>query len=96
MLVMTEPDRIDRGSVSERRSRSPAKHREQVRVGAAAFIGALVAAFAVLNLDDVKVHWLVTTGHTPLIVVIVLGFVLGVLADRLLIVRSRRARRAAK
>ena len=53
-----------------------------------------MAVFAVINLDDVKVHWLVATDQTPLIVVIVLAFLLGILADRLLLVRARRKRGA--
>jgi uncharacterized integral membrane protein len=49
--------------------------------------------FAVINLDSVKVHWLVTSGSAPLILVIVLAFLLGVAADRLLIVRAKRKRK---
>ena len=44
-----------------------------------------------LNLGDVKVHWLVATGRTPLIVVIALAFVLGMIVDRL-VIRARRKR----
>jgi uncharacterized integral membrane protein len=57
----------------------------------AAVLGAVVAAFALLNLGDVKVHWLITTGRTPLIVVIALSFLLGVIVDRL-VIRARRKR----
>jgi uncharacterized integral membrane protein len=57
----------------------------------AAVLGALVAAFALLNLGDVKVHWLVTAGRTPLIVVIALSFLLGMIVDRL-VIRARRKR----
>ena len=60
---------------------------------AAALIGVIVAAFAVVNLNDVKVHWVIATGQTPLIVVIVLAFLLGIAADRLLLVRAKRRRR---
>jgi uncharacterized integral membrane protein len=57
-------------------------------------LGALVAAFAVLNLDQVKVHWIFATGQTPLIVVVLLAFALGIAADRLaILVRGRRKRR---
>jgi uncharacterized integral membrane protein len=62
---------------------------------AAVLIGTLVAVFALINLNDVKVHWLIATGQTPLIVVIVLAFVLGILADRLLLARAKR-KHAAK
>lgn len=63
------------------------------RAIAAAVLGAIVVAFAVLNFNTVKVHWLVTTGHTPLIVVIVFAFALGIGVDRLLILRGKRKRR---
>jgi uncharacterized integral membrane protein len=64
-----------------------------MRLAASATLGALVAAFALLNLGDVKVHWLIATGKTPLIIVIAVAFVLGVIADRLLIIRGRRRQR---
>jgi uncharacterized integral membrane protein len=75
------------------RGRPPAQRRERARLISAAALGAVVAAFALLNLGDVKVHWLITTGRTPLIVVIALAFLLGVIVDRLVIrVRRKRAR----
>lgn len=64
--------------------------RERARLIAAAVIAALLAAFAVLNFNDVKVHWIITTGQTPLIIVIAVAFLLGIVIDRLLVVRSRR------
>lgn len=72
--------------------RSVAERRHRARVIAAGVIGALVTAFALLNLGDVKVNWLVSTDQTPLIIVIVVAFLFGVLADRLLLLRSRRRR----
>jgi uncharacterized integral membrane protein len=73
------------------RGRTPAQRRERARLISAAVLGAVVAAFALLNLGDVKVHWLITTGRTPLIVVIALSFLLGVIVDRL-VIRARRKR----
>lgn len=58
-------------------------------------VGALLAAFALLNLGEVKVDWIVTSAGTPLIVVIALSVLLGVVLDRLLIRRKRRQRSAA-
>jgi uncharacterized integral membrane protein len=79
-------------AVGERPARrTPAERRERARLIAAAVVGALVTAFALLNLDEVKVHWLVGTGGTPLIVVIALAFLLGMLVDRL-VIRARRKR----
>jgi uncharacterized integral membrane protein len=72
---------------------TPADRRQRTRLISAAVLGAVVTAFALLNLDDVKVHWLVSTAQTPLIVVIALAFVLGMIVDRL-VIRARRKRRA--
>lgn len=69
---------------------------DTLRMLTAAVIGAAITAFALLNLDDVTVHWIFTTRRTPLIVVIVLAFVLGVLADRTLVLRARRRRRSVE
>jgi len=72
--------------------RTLAHRRERARLFSAAVLAAIVTAFALLNLGDVKVHWLITTGRTPLIVVIAFAFVLGMLIDRL-VMRARRKRR---
>jgi uncharacterized integral membrane protein len=61
-------------------------------VGIAA--GAIAALFAVLNTDKVRVHWLVGTTATPLIIVIVLSFVLGIAAGVALSARRRRSKRS--
>jgi len=92
---MPEPPSTDRQTDTASPSRTPAERRRLARLGAAGLIGALVAVFAVVNLNDVKVHWVVATGQTPLIVVIVLAFLLGVVADRLVLALAKRRRRAA-
>jgi uncharacterized integral membrane protein len=92
---MPEPQPTDIQLPDAGSTRTPAKRRDSARLIAAAIIGGVVAVFALLNLNDVKVHWLVATGQTPLIVVIALAFALGMLADRLVIIRARRKRRAA-
>jgi uncharacterized integral membrane protein len=71
--------------------RTLAERRERGRQIAAAGLGALITAFALLNLGDVKVHWLIATGRTPLIVVIAVAFLFGVVVDRL-VIRARRKR----
>jgi uncharacterized integral membrane protein len=71
--------------------RTPAERRQRARLISAAVLGAVVTAFALLNLDDVKVHWLIASGQTPLIVVIAFAFLLGVLVDRL-VIRAKRKR----
>ena len=51
--------------------------RERMRLAASFVIGALAVLFAVLNLDDVEVNWIIGTWDTPLIVVIALSLILG-------------------
>jgi uncharacterized integral membrane protein len=80
-------------AIGEAPQRAPAERRERARLIAAGVLGAVVAVFAVLNLGEVKVHWLFATGRTPLILVVALAFVLGMLVDRL-VLRARRKRRA--
>jgi uncharacterized integral membrane protein len=57
-------------------------------------LAVVMVVFAILNFGRVKVNWIVTTGHTPLIIVIVVSFGLGIAADRLAIERSRRKRKS--
>jgi uncharacterized integral membrane protein len=58
--------------------RSPARgRREQMRTVAAFGLGGLGALFAVLNVDEVEVNWILGTWSTPLIIVIALSIVLG-------------------
>ena len=73
--------------------RGVAERRDRARLIAAGVIGALIAVFAIVNLDQVKVHWLIATGKTPLILVIGVAFLLGIVADRLAI-RARRKRQS--
>jgi len=90
---MATPQPTDRPTDVSRPARTEAERRHRQRLIAAAVVGVLVAVFALINLNDVKVHWLISTGEIPLIVVIVLAFLLGVLADRLLLVRAKRKQR---
>jgi uncharacterized integral membrane protein len=60
---------------------------------AAAILGGLGVLFAALNLDEVQVNWILGTWSTPLVLVIVVSFLLGV-AGGLLLAR-RRARHGA-
>ena len=82
----------DRADAPAQSSHRTIGRRERARLIAAIVIAGLITAFAVLNLDKVKVHWIVTTGRTPLIVVIVVAFALGIAIDRLVIVLARRKR----
>jgi lipopolysaccharide assembly protein A len=60
------------------------------RTAAAAILGGVAAVFAVINLDDVEVDWLVGSWQTPLIVVIVISMLIGAGLDRLLVRRARK------
>jgi uncharacterized integral membrane protein len=58
--------------------RRPARgRRAQARTIAAMGLGALGAAFAVLNVDEVDVNWILGTWSTPLIIVIALSMLVG-------------------
>ena len=68
--------------------------KENRRTVAGLSIGALVAVFAVLNLDEVEVNWIVGTVSTPLIVVIGVTFLLGMAMGWIAhAARGRRRRR---
>jgi uncharacterized integral membrane protein len=64
--------------------------REKLRLAGAAVAGTLAVLFALLNLDQVEVNWVLGSGQTPLIIVIVVSFLLGVAVDRLLAYRASR------
>ena len=51
--------------------------RERLRLAFSFGLGALAVLFAVLNLDDVQVNWIIGTWDTPLIVVIALSLLVG-------------------
>ena len=56
----------------------PAKRAPERRRQALAFgLGGLSVLFAVLNLDEVEVNWIIATGQTPLIVVIAFSMLVG-------------------
>jgi uncharacterized integral membrane protein len=74
-------------------SRNAAPTRRERRRTIAAFaLGGLAVLFAVVNLDDVEVQWIVATWTTPLIVVIAVSVVLGALMGWMLGRRGARER----
>ena len=85
--MSTQPP--ETSSVEKRRRGGPLA-RENRRLVYGLVIGALVAAFAVANLDDVQVNWIVGKGQTPLIIVIAVTFLLGALAGWAADVSRRR------
>ncbi|MCW3064083.1 MAG: hypothetical protein JWN32_1255 [Solirubrobacterales bacterium] len=70
--------------------RSPAQRRERARVIAMAIVGGIGVAFALVNLGDVKVNWIVGSARSPLILVIVVCVLLGALLDRFVVSRQRK------
>jgi uncharacterized integral membrane protein len=57
--------------------KAPPSRRDRTRAIAGFTLGAIVALFAVLNLDEVKVSWIVGTWQTPLIIVISISVIVG-------------------
>lgn len=84
--MTTEPTPIHERSDRQPRPSHAGKNR---RLVAGMVIGALVAVFAFLNLGDVKVNWILGTGHSPLIIVIAVSFLLGVLVSWLARLRRK-------
>jgi uncharacterized integral membrane protein len=72
---------------SARRSRG-----ERIRAVIPVLLAALLIAFAVLNLNQVKVDWIVGSGHAPLIIVIVISVLVGIVFTHL-VERVGRKRR---
>jgi uncharacterized integral membrane protein len=66
--------------------------REQSRTAAIVVLAILITVFAVLNTDEVKVDWIVGSGHAPLIIVIVISLLVGVALMRFVERRSRKRR----
>jgi uncharacterized integral membrane protein len=62
----------------ENHARRPGRGRgEQLRLAALVALAGLAVLFAVLNLDEVEVNWIVATWSTPLIVVIAVCLLIG-------------------
>jgi uncharacterized integral membrane protein len=68
----------------------PARRRDQARLTAGVILGGLGIAFALVNLGNVKVDWIVGSAHSPLILVIAVSILLGVAVDRIVVRRARK------
>jgi uncharacterized integral membrane protein len=81
------------------KGKPPTRRGQQMRVGAAVVLTALVTVFALANLHEVDVNWILGTWSTPLIIVIGICFALGMGVDRALVKRAKsrkaKARRAS-
>ena len=80
----------DDEAVTRRSGRSSA---ETTRLAVALVAGGLIAVFALLNTDQVEVNWILGTGQTPLILVIVVCLLIGALAGYVVARRGARAKR---
>jgi uncharacterized integral membrane protein len=56
---------------------------ERLRAAGPMLLAAVLIAFAVLNLNQVKVDWIVGSGHAPLIIVIVISLLVGIVFTHL-------------
>jgi uncharacterized integral membrane protein len=76
----------------EEQPAEPRSRRETTRRVTLVVIAVLATLFAVLNVDEVKVHWIIGSGNAPLIIVIVISILAGIVltysAER--IARKRR------
>jgi uncharacterized integral membrane protein len=78
---------------TEQAERPRRSARERSRSIALLGLAVLITVFAVLNLDEVKVHWIVGSGHAPLIIVIVISMLIGIALSYFSQRRSGRRRR---
>jgi uncharacterized integral membrane protein len=80
----------DRG-VAEKRVTGKQVTRKQVTM---AVVLVVVLVFALLNFQDVKIHWIVGTTHTPLIILVAICLLIGLGVG--FVVGQRTRTRAAK
>jgi uncharacterized integral membrane protein len=64
--------------------------RDRARLVAGLILAAVGLAFALVNLRNVKVDWIVGGARSPLILVIVLSALIGAGIDRIVVSRSRK------
>jgi uncharacterized integral membrane protein len=82
----------DTTATGQRASDSPDRKSRQ-RLIAVVVLGGLLVLFAVLNSQNVRIHWLFSTTNSPLIVVIVISALIGGLIGWA--IARRRARRSS-
>jgi uncharacterized integral membrane protein len=66
--------------------------RERARTSTLVALAVAITLFAVLNVDEVKVHYLVGTGEAPLIIVIVISLLIGIVLSHFADRRAGRRR----
>lgn len=75
---MSAPEHHDPVVTKEHKAERRGAHRERTRVIAMAGLAILITVFAVLNLGEVKVDWILGSAHAPLIIVIVISLLVGI------------------
>ena len=85
-------DADDEKPVARRGSGSGRGNAETTRLAVALVAGGLIAVFAVLNTDQVKVDWVLGSAQTPLILVVVVSLLIGALIGYVSARRGRRRR----
>ena len=88
------PSGYDRIDMSSQTGPGEAKRKrsETTRRSLLVVLAVLVTLFAAFNLDEVKVHWVVGSGHAPLIIVIAVSLLVGVVLAYFTERRGRRRR----
>jgi uncharacterized integral membrane protein len=88
---MSTPPRAEEPITGPEPGKKPRRPpRETARTGALVVLAILITLFAVLNLDEVKVHWVVGSGRAPLIIVIVISLLVGIVLTHFAGRRGRR------
>jgi uncharacterized integral membrane protein len=77
---------------AERRGAGRRDRKELARAGALLVLVGIFIAFALLNLKDVRVDWILGSGRAPLIIVIVISLLVGIVLTYLGERVSRRRR----
>jgi uncharacterized integral membrane protein len=75
---------------SKQDAKSPAPRRDRARLVAGLILAGVGLAFALVNLRNVKVDWIVGGAHSPLILVIVVSALIGAGIDRIAVSRARK------
>jgi uncharacterized integral membrane protein len=77
---MSGPSAQQPGPAGQRKAAGGARRekREVARAGGVLVLTAIFIAFALANLSQVKVDWILGSGHAPLIIVIVISLLVGI------------------
>ena len=89
---MSAPSAQIPGPAGKPKGRERRRTSERARAVLPLLLAAVAIAFAVLNLKQVKVDWIVGSGHAPLIIVIVISLLVGVVFTHLAERVGRRRR----